>query len=68
MAMRYPESRTERNGAAWQEVSTTSPPPGAWAFESLSWNQRKTEKANEKMPRGRAESTVPLLEVQRVLC
>lgn len=56
MAVRYPEARTDRNGAA-----TMSPPPGYQAFASLlSWNQRKTEEANEELPRGRAREAESL--------
>lgn len=44
--------------------SAISCPLASWASEpSLSWNQRKTEKANEKTGKDRAESMVLLLGI-----
>lgn len=63
VAVRYPDAGTERNGAA-----TMSPPPGYQAFAfPLSWNQRKTEEANEELPRGRAREAA-CFEKCRELC
>lgn len=57
VAVRYPEARTEKNGAV-----IMSPLPGYQAFASpLSWNQRKTEEANEELPRGRAREAASLM-------
>lgn len=63
VAMRHLDSSTERNGAARQVYNLT--PSGSWAFEApLPWKRRKTEKAKEKISRGRAESMAPFSEVQ----